>query len=80
MFGKGFFRAGFTGWYRGLVSVIIPGRPGTLKLGSKRADLGINYVRATAGLNIGTGSLMLDMATAETVIGAARASLTIGME
>jgi len=61
MFGKGFFRAGFTGWYRGILDPTVPGRPGKMTLGIVRAGMNLGSARAGLVLDKSTASLKLGM-------------------
>ena len=80
MFGKGFFRAGFTGWYRGVVNAIVPGRPGSMTIGMVRANTKLGWASATASLSISQPTMAIGMATADARFGWNSASLKIGME
>lgn len=61
MFGKGFFRAGFTGWYRGILEPVVIGRPGKLTLGMVRAGMTLGSTRAGMTLDKSTASITLGM-------------------
>lgn len=61
MIGKGFFRAGFTGFYKGILNPIEPGRPGKMTLGMARAGMTLSGVRAGMTLDKSTASLTLGM-------------------
>ena len=61
MFGKGFFRAGFNGWYRGILEPVVIGRPGKLTLGMVRAGMTLVSTRAGMTLDKSTASITLGM-------------------
>lgn len=61
MFGKGFFRAGFNGWYHGILEPIVIGRPGKMTLGMARAGMSLGSSRAAMTLDKSTATITLGM-------------------
>ena len=61
MFGKGFFRAGFNGWFQGILEPVVIGRPGKLTLGMVRAGMTLVSTRAGMTLDKSTASITLGM-------------------
>lgn len=61
MFGKGFFRAGFNGWFQGVLEPVIIGRPGKLTLGMVRAGMTLDSTRAAMTIDKSTASITLGM-------------------
>lgn len=61
MIGKGFFRAGFTGFYKGVLEPVNIGRPGKLTLGMVRAEMTLSSARAGMTLDKSTASITLGM-------------------
>jgi hypothetical protein len=61
MFGKGFFKAGFTGWYKGILEPVVIGRPGKMTLGIVRAGMTLNSSRAAMTLDKSTASITIGM-------------------
>lgn len=61
MFAKGFFRAGFTGFYKGVLEPVVIGRPGKLTLGMVRAGMTLGSTRAGMTLDKSTATITLGM-------------------
>jgi len=61
MFGKGFFKAGFNGWYQGILEPMVIGRPGKMTLGMARAGMSLGSSRATMTLDKSTATITLGM-------------------
>jgi len=61
MFGKGFFRAGFNGWYQGILEPMVIGRPGKMTLGIVRAGMTLGSSRAGMTLDKSTATITLGM-------------------
>lgn len=80
MFGKGFFGAGFTGWFRGVIATVIPGRPGKVSLGGRWASASFDWHTPVALFDDLTAGALYGQSTATTEIAFARASISLGME
>ena len=61
MFGKGFFRAGFNGWYKGILEPVVIGRPGKMTLGMARAGMSLGTTRARMTLDKSAATITLGM-------------------
>ena len=61
MFGKGFYKAGFTGWYKGIITTVVIGRPGKLTLGMVRAGMSLGSTRAGLVLDKSAATITLGM-------------------
>jgi hypothetical protein len=61
MFGKGFFKAGFNGWYQGILEPMVIGRPGKMTLGMARAGMSLGSSRATMTIDKSTATITLGM-------------------
>lgn len=61
MFAKGFFRAGFTGFYKGVLEPVVIGRPGKMTLGMARAAMTVSSATAVMTLDKSTATLTLGM-------------------
>jgi len=61
MFGKGFFKAGFTGFYKGVLEPVVIGRPGKMTLGMVRAGMSLGNSRAGMTLDKSTATITLGM-------------------
>jgi hypothetical protein len=61
MFGKGFFKAGFNGWYQGILEPMVIGRPGKMTLGMARAGMSLGSSRAAMTLDKSTATITLGM-------------------
>ena len=61
MFAKGFFKAGFTGFYKGVLEPVIIGRPGKMTLGMARAGMTLSSATAVVTLDKSTATITLGM-------------------
>ena len=61
MFAKGFFKAGFTGFFQGILEPVVIGRPGKLTLGMVRAGMTLGSTRAGMTLDKSTASITIGM-------------------